>query len=381
MMQICELNANFANREFILSSSKYPQFVGWHKINRLALYMFKRINKEEYGKFLNKVKFKTVFHELEWHGFLEKQFKWIRFEYYKYGDEAILPLARFKIFRKEKLVSLPFCEYGGPLIISPNLPAGRQGFSEGGPDINIEDFEKDAFNEFGENAKGELDSLKIKIHPAMNVGGETSDTSTHWIEGLKNKSEQEIWESFRKTLRHEIKNAQEHNLEIRVSKNPKELKRFYNLYVANLRRKRTIPYPWRVYQFLCQNSSSELLLAIYKDKIIGGSLFLQYGGFVHYFLSASDYKYRNLGANYLILWEKIKSLINQDVVLDLGATQKNSSLYTFKSGWGGTEYPIIVLENKKTENSLRSSKLRNLFALLPNFAVKILSSRLIKYRL
>jgi hypothetical protein len=326
---------------------------------------FTKITRNQYKELLDKVKFKTFFHEPEWHEFLEKQFKWLKYEYYKYNNEAILSLARLKVFGKDKLISLPFCEYGGPL----------------GENINLEEFKKDVFNEFNENTKGEFDSLKIKIHPAINVGGETSDTSTHWIEGLKNKSEQEIWDSFRKTLKHEIKRAQDQGLVIRKCKSPKELKRFYNLYVANLKRKKTIPYPWRVVQFLCQNPSNELLLAFYRDKIIGGSLFVEYCGFVHYFLSASDYKHRNMRVNYLILWDKIKSLIGRDVIFDFGATPKDSPLYTFKSGWGGKEYPIIVLENEKSPEKLRSSKLRNLFALLPNFLVQKVSSMLIKYRL
>jgi hypothetical protein len=347
--------------------------------------IFTKITTNEYKELLNSVQFKTCFHEIEWHDFLEKQFKWLEFEYYLYGDKVILPLAKFKVFDKEKLISLPFCEYGGPLIISPNLPAGRQGFGKGGPDINIEEFEKDVLQQFG---KG----IKVKFHPQIlsyeakprkprkDVKGMTSDISTYWIEGFKNTTEQEIRDSFRKTLRHEIKHAQDQGLVIRRSKNPKEMKKFYDLYVANLRRKKTIPYPWQIVQFLCQNPSNELLLAFYKGKIIGGSLFLKYSGFTHYFLSATDIRHKNLGSNYLILWEKIKSLVGKDIILDLGATPKDSSLYTFKSGWGGKEYPIIILKKEKNPEKLRSSRVRNLFILLPNFIIKLLSKRFIKYR-
>lgn len=332
--------------------------------------MFKQISKTEYKNLLQQVQFKTYFHETEFHEFLEEEFRWLSFEYYSYSNEAIIAFGRIKTcLPVGRLISLPFCEYGGLLQLKT--------------DFDLEEFKREALKEFGNN-------IKIKFHPQIlrtsnpelithNFEHRTSNLSTHWLENLK--SEHEIWDSFRKTLRHEIAHAQDQGLVIRKCGNSKELKKFYNLYVANLRRKKTIPYPWRVVQFLCQNPSSELLLAFHRDKIIGGSLFVEYSGFVHYFLSASDYKYKNLGANYLILWEKIKSLIGQNKILDLGATPKNSSLYTFKSGWGGKEYPIVVLENKKNPESLRSSRLRNLFALLPNFAVKILSSRLIKYRL
>ena len=136
-----------------------------------------------------------------------------------------------------------------------------------------------------------------------------------------------------------------------------------------------------VIEFLYKSSESELLLAFHNGKVVAGDLFLRYDSFVHYFLSASDYKYRKLGANYLILWDKIRSLAGQDIIFDLGASPKGSSLEIFKRGWGGKEHPILQIGIKRTEEGLRSSKLRNIWGLLPNFVVKKLSSRLIKYRL
>ena len=328
--------------------------------------MFKQITKNEYKDLCSKALFTTFFHSIEFHEFLEKEFKWLNFEYYLYNDEAIIAFGRVR----NKLISLPFCEYGGPLLLNENF--------------NHEQFKKDIKEQFKEN-------VKIKFYPRT-ITKESFDMCTHWLENFKNTSEQELWESLRKTLRHEIKNAQEHGLEIRASKSPKEAKKFYNLYVANLRRKRTVPYTWPLIQFLCQNSSSELLLAFYGGKIVGGALFLQYGAphtISHYFLSAMDYKYHHLGIAHLILWEKIKSLINKDVVLDLGASPKGSALEIFKSGWGGTEYPIYQInlsvdgkEIKRTEESFRSSKfVRLIWGLLPNFAIKFLSPIFLRYRL
>ena len=188
---------------------------------------FQKINKEQYRDLLDRTLFKTFFHEIEWHEFLEREFKWLKLEYYLYNDELLFPLVRIN----KRLISLPFCEYGGPLPIKNN--------------IDLEQFKKDVFDEFGQN-------IKIKFHPRIQIGDKTSDVSTHWIENLKSVSEQELWDSLRKTLRHEIKKAQENGLEVRRCKGPRELKQFYNLYVANLRLKKTIPYPWQVIQFLYQ---------------------------------------------------------------------------------------------------------------------------------
>lgn len=317
---------------------------------------FQKITKEKYGEFLGKALFKTFFHSLEWHEFLEQQFKWIKFEYYLYKNEALFPLA---IIGK-KLISLPFCEYGGPLPLKH--------------DIKIDEFERDVLEEFK--------NIKIKFHPLVCAGDNNSTILTHFIEDLDKKNEQEIWESFRKTLRHSIKNAEKNNIEIKKCSNTKELKKFYNLYVCILKRKLTVPYPFSLIKYFFESGKAEILLAFYKGKIIAGDLFLHYNGIVHYFFSASDYKYRDLGANYLILWDKIKKSLGRDYkIFDFGAAPKRSKLEIFKRGWGGKEYPILQLGIQRSDENLRSSKLRKLWGLLPNFIIKKLSSNLIKYRI
>ncbi|MBU3922778.1 hypothetical protein KJ684_00880, partial [Patescibacteria group bacterium] len=72
---------------------------------------FQKIDKEEYKEILKKIKFKTFFHSLEWLDFLEKEFKWLKFERYNYQNQALLSFAKVN----GKLISHPFCEYGGPL--------------------------------------------------------------------------------------------------------------------------------------------------------------------------------------------------------------------------------------------------------------------------
>ncbi|MBU2564069.1 GNAT family N-acetyltransferase [Patescibacteria group bacterium] len=309
---------------------------------------FQKIDKEEYKELLEKIKFKTFFHSLEWLNFLEKEFSWLEFEYYLYKNLVL-------VFGKigNKLISLPFSEYGGPLIVNG--------------EIDFNDFEKSI---------SEFKNFKIKFHPGVFYKKE-SDVSTHFLY-LGDKSEKELFNSFRKTLKHSIQNANK-DIKIKKCSNLKELKQFYNLYLKNLKRKKTIPYPFSIFKFLFDKS--DILLAYYKGKIISGDLFLEYHGFVHYFFSASDFRYKKLGASYLILWGKIKSLIGKDIVFDFGAAPKGSALETFKRGWRGKEYAIVQLGIKRSQEKLRSSGLRNIYALLPNFVIKNISKKLIKYRL
>jgi len=323
---------------------------------------FLKINKKEAADFYNKALFKTFFHSPEWQEFLEKEFKWLKFEHYLYRDELLFIFARVGA----KLISLPFCEYGGPLPLKSNA--------------NLEEFSKDALEEFK--------NIKIKFHPKIRIGGQDSGIRTHWIENPNVLDVEKLFVSFRKTLRHSIRDAEKQHLDVKICSEKSELKQFYNLYTANLKRKKTVPYPFSVIDFLYRNPASELILALHKGKVISGCLFLHYQKFIHYFLSANDFKYRNLGANYLILWEKIKKslptgrqALGDYEIFDLGAAPRNSALEIFKLGWRGKEYPILQLGIQRKDESLRSSKLRNIWSLLPNFVIKKLSPYLIKYRI
>lgn len=330
--------------------------------------LFQKIDdKREYQELLDKVLFKTFFHTLEWEGFLEKEFNWLKFEHYLYRKELLLSFARYKILGKEKILSHPFCEYGGPLPLK-----------EG---INGREFKKELFSSF-------KDFLKISFHPQIpryfkNLGLKEPDSSrdTYFIENIHQRGEEEVYSSFRKTLRHSIKKSQQNNLEIKKCQREDELRFFYNLYLKTAKRHRTIPYPFSFFKYFLTSESSEIILAYYKGKIIGGSIFLFYDKFVHYSLNASEQRYRDLGASYLILWNQIKNYLGKNYqIFDLGGTRRGSSLEVFKRGWGAKRYPIFEIKNFQ-ETKLRKSKLRNIFAILPSLLIEKSSPYLLRYKL
>lgn len=335
---------------------------------------FQRIdNKEQWKDLLDKVLFKTFFHTLEWEGFLEKEFNWLRFERYLYKEETLLSFARYEILGKKKLISHPFCEYGGPLPLKG--------------EINGREFRKDLFSEFHQQ-------LKISIHPFIpqyfkdfGLKEPNSSRDTYFIEGLDQKNEEEIFSSFRKTLRHSIKKAEKQNLEIKKCENEKELKDFYNLYVKTTKRHKTLVYPFSFFKYFFQrnvnttNNRAEIILAKFKDRIIAGSVFLLYDKYIHYFLNASDLQHKNKNANHLILWSQTKNYLGKNYrVFDFGGTRRGSALEIFKKGWGAKRYPIFEIKNF-SDSKLRKSNLRNVFSLLPTFLIKKLSPYLLKYRL
>ncbi|MFH1820674.1 MAG: GNAT family N-acetyltransferase [Candidatus Nealsonbacteria bacterium] len=325
-------------------------------------------DKDKWLALLDRALFKSFFHSLEWEEFLESQFKWLKFERYLWEDQTVLSLARAKIGNSEKLVSHPFCEYGGPLPLTSQ--------------INGKDFKVDFLNKF----KNARISFHPKILEYFNLDEADkalfkNQRSAFWIEDLNQQSKEEVWSSFKKTLKHSISQAEERDIRVRKCEDEKELDSFYSLYVVSAKMHKIPPYPLSFFKFFLQSDKSEIVLAEYKNKIVAGSVFLFYDKFIHYFINASDYNYRNLGANYLIIWRQIERFCQKDYkVFDFGGTRKNSSLEIFKRGWGGKEYPIFELTGS-TDSSSSFGLLRNVFGLLPLFLIKRISSYLLKYKI
>ncbi len=323
-------------------------------------------DKREWQDLLGKVFFKTFFHYEGWEDFLEKNFKWLEFERYKYKDRALLSLAR----AKGKLVSHPFCEYGGPLPLKEK--------------IDFEEFKKDLLSEFKE-------PLSVSFHPRLSEyfqglegSAESLSNSAYFIEGLDSKNSSEIFNSFRKTLRHSLKKALDSGLQVSECRDKKELGEFYKIYLKTEKRHCSVPYPFSFFEYFFDSSSAEVILARYKERIVAGSCFLFYGDLIHYSKNASLEKYRDLNANYLILWHQLeKHSGGRYRFLDLGGTGKNSQLAVFKRGWGSREYPIFELKNRQDSGKSRAGKmkLRKALCLIPPFLSRKLSNYLLKYRM
>ncbi len=335
---------------------------------------FQKLNKEEVANLLDKVLFKTFFHELEWQEFLEKEFKWLKFEHYLYKDEALLSFGKVG----SKLISLPFCEYGGPLPLRW--------------DINWEEFSKDVLKEF--------DNIKIKFHPQilrfLEVGSLKSlkikgPTCTYWIDNLDKLNEDALFSSFRLSTKQRIRKGSKEDLLISKCKSKKDLKEFYSIYVKTMKKNKTVCFPVQVFEFLWQKSlESEIvdfLIIKHQGKVISGIVILFYSDIAHYYLSAMDQKYvrkNKLNPMYFVLWEEIKKIASSRKAntFDFGGTKIGSGLEEFKRGWSTKKYPIWTIESgQMAQEKLRESKLRNVWGLLPDFLVKIISPYIIKYRL
>ncbi len=315
--------------------------------------------------YLRKAKFQTFFHGLEWEGFLEQNFRWLKFERYVWNGQALLSFARFKDGRQERLISHPFCEYGGPLPLVDK--------------INGKDFSRDLLDFF-------KIPFKISFHPEIlkyfeELPVKESQRMVYFVEGLRHTSKERFWQDLRKTTKYEIKKAQESGWEIAHCKQEKELKEFWQIYLKTARRNKVPAYPFSFFQNWLNNPAVEILLAKKAGKIKAGSVFLKYSSFIHYFLNASE-KQRTRGVNHLILWSEIEKNTGKNfTVFDLGGTKKDSPLSIFKQGFANAKEPIFELKNYQDQGKENFGLARKIWRLMPIFVIKTLSPRLLRYKL
>ncbi|MFH1423474.1 MAG: GNAT family N-acetyltransferase [Candidatus Nealsonbacteria bacterium] len=320
-------------------------------------------DKKEWQNLLGKVLFKTFFHSREWEEFLEKEFKWLKFERYNWQDKALLSLARARISGKEKLISHPFCEYGGPLPLIQ--------------DIDGRAFQKDLFEQFEE-------PLKISFHPyLLNYfkGFDVKDSlrETYLLQNLSKLNVETVGDRNR----HRQKNkAQDSGLTVEKCKTENDLKILYDFYVKSLKKHKALVYPFSFFKFFFKNSQAEILLVKKGERAVGGNIFLAYSKSVHSFLCGFDERYRKLGAHTLVLWSELKWKQQEGFeTFDFGAVRKGSSIGDFKNRWGAGVFPVFELKNYTGESKLKNSFLRDVWSYLPSFAIKKISPRLLKYKL
>lgn len=330
---------------------------------------FKIENREEWNNLLDKVLFKTFFHSLAWEEFLEKNFKWLKFERYNYQDKALLSLANIE---GKKLISHPFCEYGGPLPLVEK--------------IDGQSFQKDLFDQF-------KIPLKISFHPKLlnyfeNFGGQENLRETYLIENIHVQRVDQLGGGMDRNRKRSLKIAEEYGLKVRKCEELKDLKSLYVLYIKSLKKYKVPVYPFSFFKFFFKNPEAEILLAEKDKKIVGGNIFLFYNKIIHSFLCGFDNKQRKFGVHDSILWSELKADYfrkekekRNPEIFDFGASKKASSISDFKSRWGGKVYPIFEMKNYSGEPKFKDSFLRDVWSYLPVSLIKVLSPYFIKYKL
>lgn len=206
------------------------------------------------------------------------------------------------------------------------------------PDIRVDDEEFKAIaKKLGYKIKSNSKSFRDEIQARHNLRL-----------NLKNRTEEEVFESFASKTRYNIRLSMKKGVEIKeLGKDG--IEEFYELLKITGNRDGFIIRPIEYYKDLFNYFDGlTILIAYYESTPIAGIMPLTYGNKTWYLYGASSNIHRNVMSTYLLQWEAIKiAMKNNSILYDFKGFSfkdgKPDGLYRFKSGFG-TELVELIGE-------------------------------------
>jgi hypothetical protein len=144
---------------------------------------------------------------------------------------------------------------------------------------------------------------------------------------------------FRDSTRSTIRKTIKQGVETDVYHSLESVREYYVLNCKTRQRHGIPPQPFlffkNLFDHLISKNQGMVVLASHHSKVVAGAVFLHFGDAATYKYSASDYRYRHLGATGVVLWEAIRWYgRNGFRVMDFGRTDlDNRGLRVFKRGF------------------------------------------------
>jgi hypothetical protein len=162
------------------------------------------------------------------------------------------------------------------------------------------------------------------------------------------KSEDEIFSSFRKGTKSSIKKAIKEGVQVQINNSLESVERFCKMNHVTRKKHGLPPQPTSffnsLYKYIISKNLGFVALATKQDQVVAGSVYLTFGEKVLYKYSASYPKFMHLMSNNVVMWESIKhSLNNKFEEIDFGISESaNEGLRIYKNGWGVEESKVLL---------------------------------------
>ena len=276
-----------------------------------------------------------AFHSNQWHSALEgsfRQYKKTRFVIVD-GNEivGVLPGLVFNPIPMVKMLhSMPWNLFGGPLFktnVDVDLSSAMQAIEQKlSVFVNKNSICETLITLSPFNCRLSIDNCQLKRR------------FTHL---LKTDVDYDvIWKAYNKRVRGAVRKAQKCGVAVYDSDSIEDLKAFYELYLASMKRFGSTPKPFSIMRYLQKSDIAKLAIAKWEDKIIAGLLYLFFNRTVTLWCGASTLEHRNIRPNNAIFHHIIKwATENGYDWVDFGASPPdNKGLIAFKEEWRAKRY-------------------------------------------
>ena len=185
----------------------------------------------------------------------------------------------------------------------------------------------------------EYKSNKIKVKSECKNILEVMQPLRSMILDIKGKSKEEVMSQYSSKTRYNVRLGQKKGVEVRYSRDEKDLQTFYELMKVTAKRDGIVIRVYDYYKDILENygDMARIYLAEYEGKALSGALTVNYGDKVSYFYGASSNENRNVMPNYVMQQTMIDWAIETGCSkYDFGgvfSTNKNEGIYRFKEGF------------------------------------------------
>jgi hypothetical protein len=287
----------------------------------------------EWDAFVEQQEQSTPFHLSGWLRAIERTFKFrnasLMTRNSKGAIVAIFPafaLSRFG--RGRRLLSLPFSDYGGPILCEGSCVDG---------------------NTLLRQLRKKVSPAKVEIRNAGPIEKDFTVMNYYKYHRLRlNEGPDKIWKALdKRTIQYSIRKARKNGVEVKECNNPEGMAHFQKLHFLT-RKKHGVPsqpnqFFTEIYNNLIARGYGYLLVAFYQKLPVAASLFLKTGNGVFYKYNASDPDLiRKVTPNHLLTWSAIEKAKQEGYqFLDFGRTSPNNKgLMRYKENWGATVYDL-----------------------------------------
>ncbi|OAG27690.1 GNAT family N-acetyltransferase [Thermodesulfatator autotrophicus] len=274
------------------------------------------------------------------------------------GKEAAgtLPLVIFKGLRKKSLISLPFCDYAGPLAGS-------------------EEIQKALIYQANVLAQ-EIGPLEIRFPEAPDFLPENTGqvNKVRLLLPLPEDNEA-LWKSLKSKVRSQVRRPMKEGAEA-ISGGIELIPAFYQIYTENMHYLGSPPHSlaWFKALFSFYGENAKVVLVHLKEKPLAAGilLFSPQGATVPWASSLRAYK--RISPNMLLYWKMLSLAVEKGArIFDFGRSTPGSGTYRFKKQWGAQEKPLFWYRVPKHEEGV--SRIRPLVEKLwPKIPKKIANS-------
>jgi FemAB-related protein (PEP-CTERM system-associated) len=238
--------------------------------------------------------------------------------------QGVLPLVdiRSRLFG-DKLVSMPFSEYGS-VVLADGAPPGAA--------VRLLERTRKLADE------RDVNFVSLRGRSLEEPPGFTRKQRFVTFEIPLAADPEENWQRLDSSRRGHVRSGRENDLVVRQATSLEDLRRYYDLYLDNMRGFGTPPHSFAFFRRLWEEFGAvvEVDLAEHDGRLVNGQIVFRFADRCFHWGAVSDHDYRDLQGGSLLLWNSIEqACLDGHDTYTLGRTREGTGVYMYKKSWGG----------------------------------------------